>query len=87
MKIIFETDQEGTTYALSKNETWRGRWHDELLWCEINKKENVYYLLWEDSYPNKQSFSTEELARTEVLRSYTSHKPHSNGASYDINEI
>ena len=54
------------------------------MFAEIDHKDDVYYLRWEDDYMNKIPFSTEEQARIIVQRDHLLHRPHVNGASFDI---
>jgi len=84
MTIIFENELD-TTFALSKNVTYRGRWNDELMWAEIDRKNGKFILRWEDNYMNKIEFNSEEAAREIVRRDHLMHRPHVNGASFDIN--
>lgn len=85
MTILFEREGD-TTFAIAKNEVFKGRVHDELMYAEIVKTENVFTLFWEDDYKKKYQFSTEELAKAFILREYDRHFPHPNGSSYDIDD-
>lgn len=84
MKILFETEGD-FIFAIAKNEMWKKKVHDELLFAEITRKENVWYVMWEGEYPKKEQYSSLELAMAQILRDYINHTPYSNGISYENN--
>lgn len=85
MTILFEREGE-TTFAVAKNEIYKGKFCDELMYAEIQKTENLFKVFFEDSYSKKYQFSTEDLAKAFVLREYDRHQPHVNGSTYDISD-
>lgn len=87
MNILFEQDNEDSIFVVAKNEVYRKKVHDELLFAEIKiKGPHLFVLAWEDSYPKQANFSHLDAAKADVLRNYTSHKPYSNGSNYEIEE-
>ncbi len=83
MTILFEQERD-STFAISKNELYQHKQCDELLWAEIQRKGDVYYVAWEGEYPKKTAFSTLEQAKSHILRECTNHRPYINGASFDL---
>lgn len=82
-KLKFETEGD-SIFAITQNDTYKGKLHDELMYAEIQRKDNVCVVTWEDDFKTKINFSTEELAKSHILRDYLKHKPHSNGNSYEL---
>lgn len=74
-------DKDGSTYyGVVKDTFYKGRIHDELLFCEI---EEGGMLRWEDSYFSKHVFSTTEVAMSAAKKEFLKHTPHSNGLNYE----
>lgn len=79
MKLTFE--QDGSTwYGIVKNALYKGRIHDELLYCEI---EEGGMLRWEDSYFKKHVFKDTDAAKVAADKEFIKHTPHSNGYNYE----
>jgi len=86
MTILFEQEGE-SIFAIAKNEVYRKRVHDELLYAEIKiKAPHLFVVAYEDSYPKEVNFSNLDGAKAEILRNWSSHKPYSNGSNYEIEE-
>jgi hypothetical protein len=87
MKITFE--QEGNSiFAVAQNVKYKGKMCDELLYCEIWLGTLPFSvgIRWEDDYNKPVNADTIEEAKQHILDNYSSHKPHINGKSYDIDE-
>jgi hypothetical protein len=93
MKITFE--QEGNSiFAVSQNVKYKGKMCDELMFAEIKEQKGdtvlgslpFFMVHWEDSYSDGVYFPFEWQAKQYVLDNYSSHKPHINGKSYEIDE-
>lgn len=93
MKITFE-QEDSVLFAIAQNVHYKGKMCDEILYAEIEEVSvniplghlSVFSLRWEDCWDKDQSFTTQEEAKQYVIANYTSHKPHINGKSYDIDE-
>lgn len=87
MKIEFEKDSTSSIYfAVSKMEVWKGKVHDELMWAEItpDANNNTFTVVWEDDYYNPLTANTLDEAKDHIRKNFSKHKPHINGASYNI---
>ena len=74
--------QEGlTVYGIQNDVVYKGRLHDELLYCEIEADGT---LRWEDSYNTPVKNSSVELAKQVASKTFFKHTPHSNGRSYEL---
>lgn len=87
MKIEFEEDRNNgylIYFAISKREIWKGKVHDELMWAEILPIITTFKLTWEDDYYNPIIVDTMEQAKEHIMKNFSKHTPHINGASYNI---
>lgn len=83
-----ETNGYQEWYAVSQLEVWKGKAHDELLWAEIRMlTENRWRVVWEDSWQDHSFFNSFHEAKDYVARNYSTHRPHINGTSFNIDEL
>jgi hypothetical protein len=83
MNIEFITEH-ATTFALSFNEVYQGKVHEELLWCEATPKHGRIEVRWESVWGDPFWFDNMEQAQKFILDNYHCFNPFSNGTSYDI---
>jgi hypothetical protein len=81
MKIDF-VKEDGCVFALAQNAVYKGKHYDELMFAEIESDGTT--IRWEDDYMNKIPASSLEEAKKYILSNLVHHKPHVNGAAYDI---
>ncbi len=85
LKIEF-VKEDGTIFALAQNTMYKGKYYDEILFAEIESNvEGGMLIRWEDDYMTKVP-ATKDNYRELVLKDITNHKPHVNGASFDMEE-
>lgn len=76
--------EDNTIFAISTNVLYRSRVYDELMWAEIDYHGTSVTLRWEDDYMKKIMCASVESAKKKVEEEHMTHKPHYNGASYEV---
>lgn len=84
MTILYVTDETKTIYCISQNCVFQKRSYEELLWAEIQQMGNDFVVMWEDDWTTKYVRPSLEEAKRLVENNHLLHKPHINGASYEI---
>jgi hypothetical protein len=86
MKIDFVTE-DGTTFAIAQKTTYKGKFYDELMFAELDKHPTEgWFVRWEDSFMIKIPVASAEEGKKLILRDLVLHKPHVNGAVFDLTE-
>ena len=81
MKIEF-LSENGTTYVLATDQKYKGKFHDELIYGEIEPFGNGFALRWSDNFFSPEPFSSIEEAQAYVKQNFTKHEPTSNGKTW-----
>ena len=81
MDIKFLLEQ-GTTYVVAQDQKYKGKFHDELIYGEIEPFSNGFVLRWSDNFFSPEPFSSIEEAQTYAKLNFGKHEPTSNGKSW-----
>ena len=92
MTIKFEKeDRNGyeELHAVSQLEIYRGRVHDELFHAEIRRTGDTQWrVVWQDDWQHPVIIEGDvDAAKQYVRDNYSKHTPHSNGATFRIDEL
>lgn len=71
--------ENGTTYVVAKEQKYKGKFHDELVYGEITPFGNGFQLRWSDNFFSPEPFSNLDEVKQTVLNDYQDHEPQSNG--------
>lgn len=88
MEIKFEEDKTNgylMYFAISTLQVYKGKIHEELMWCEITPMShmNTVKIVWEDDFYKPEYFDTLELAKAHIIKYWHRHSPYVNGAIYN----
>lgn len=81
MKIEF-LNESGTVHVLARDQMYKGKFREELIFGEITPFHTGFLLKWSDSFFNPEPFTTLEEAQASALLNYNDHKPWNNGKSW-----
>ena len=77
-------EQEGNTiFAIEQNVMYKGKFHDELMWAEIEEVPGGMQIRWEDDFSNPVEVESMDVAKHYMLVHKHKHTPYINGFSYD----
>ncbi len=83
MNIQFEEDG-GCYYAIAEKEIYNGQVCDTLWYAEIEPKNNLHFVRWDDNFKKLIPFDTLKAAKEHILAEAFRHVPQIVGNRYDL---